>query len=296
MKHLNVYSTRLYLVEVFSYFLLAVPWLGGVLGPEVLRYGPASLTLKILMSAAIVVFIWLLRDVRRKMHSLELLKHNLSLAAIHDLKSPLTAMVASLQLIDDPDMDPEMRGKLLAVAAEGSRDMQKLIQVLLDTERMEISELVLKRQSLDAGQLIQEAVSRFLPVSKDTGIELNLPAAAGLPGMYADRDLVFRVFENLVLNAFKYSRRGGKIDISARFEGGVFYFSVSDTGQGIAPEHIEKVFGKYFRVEGQETQSRKGSGIGLYFCRLAVEAHGGKISIDSRLGSGTTVKFEVPAK
>lgn len=296
MKHLNVYSTRLYLVEVFSYFLLAVPWLGGVLGPEVLRYGPASLTLKILMSAAIVVFIWLLRDVRRKMHSLELLKQNLSLAAIHDLKSPLTAMVASLQLIDDPDMDSEMRGKLLAVAAEGSRDMQKLIQVLLDTERMEISELVLKRQSLDAGQLIQEAVSRFLPVSKDTGIELNLPAAAGLPGMYADRDLVFRVFENLVLNAFKYSRRGGKIDISARFEGGVFYFSVSDTGQGIAPEHIEKVFGKYFRVEGQETQSRKGSGIGLYFCRLAVEAHGGKISIDSRLGSGTTVKFEIPAK
>lgn len=296
MKHLNVYSTRLYLVEVFSYFLLAVPWLGGVLGPEVLRYGPANLALKILMSAAIVVFIWLLRDVRRKMHSLELLKQNLSLAAIHDLKSPLTAMVASLQLIDDPDMDPEMRGKLLAVAAEGSRDMQKLIQVLLDTERMEISELVLKRQSLDAGQLIREAVSRFLPVSKDTGIELNLPAAAGLPGMYADRDLVFRVFENLVLNAFKYSRRGGKIDISARFEGGVFYFSVSDTGQGIAPEHIEKVFGKYFRVEGQETQSRKGSGIGLYFCRLAVEAHGGKISIDSRLGSGTTVKFEIPAK
>lgn len=296
MKHLNVYSSRLYLVEVFSYFLLAVPWLGGVIGPDALRYGPASLALKILMSAAIVVFIWLLRDVRRKMHSLELLKQNLSLAAIHDLKSPLTAMVASLQLIEDPEMDPEMRGKLLAVAAEGSRDMQKLIQVLLDTERMEISELVLEKQRLNTRQLIQEAVSRFIPVSADTGISLSLPDAAELPELYADRDLVFRVFENLVLNAFKYSRRGGKIEVSARFEGGVFYFSVADTGQGIAPEHIEKVFGKYFRVEGQEAQSRKGSGIGLYFCRLAVEAHGGKISIDSRLGSGTTVKFEIPAK
>lgn len=295
MKRLSGYSSRLRLVEAFSYSLLAVPWLSGFLGADALRYGPASLALKIFLSAAIIVFIWLLRDVRRKMCALELLKQNLSLAAIHDLKSPLTAMVASLQLIDDPDIDPEMRGKLLAVAAEGSRDMQKLIQVLLDTERMEISELVLQKQPLDIGQLIQAAASRFLPVSADTGIELNLPAG-GLPGLYADRDLVFRVFENLVLNAFKYSRRGGKIDVSARFEGGVFYFSVADTGQGIAPEHIEKVFGKYFRVEGQESQSRKGSGIGLYFCRLAVEAHGGKISIDSRLGAGTTVKFELPAK
>ncbi len=295
MKRLSGYSSRLRLVEAFSYSLLAVPWLSGFLGADALRYGPASLALKIFLSAAIIVFIWLLRDVRRKMYALELLKQNLSLAAIHDLKSPLTAMVASLQLIDDPDIDPEMRGKLLAVAAEGSRDMQKLIQVLLDTERMEISELVLQKQPLDIGQLIQAAASRFLPVSADTGIELNLPAG-GLPGLYADRDLVFRVFENLVLNAFKYSRRGGKIDVSARFEGGVFYFSVADTGQGIAPEHIEKVFGKYFRVEGQESQSRKGSGIGLYFCRLAVEAHGGKISIDSRLGAGTTVKFELPAK
>jgi len=296
MIHLNVYSSRLRLVEVFSYFLLAVPWLGGFLGADALRYGPASLVLKILLSAAIIVFIWLLRDVRRKMQSLEVLKQNLSLAAIHDLKSPLTAMVASLQLIDDPDMDPEMRGKLLAVAAEGSRDMEKLIQVLLDTERMEISELVLQKHSLDPGQLIQEAASRFLPVSADTGIALNLPAAGILPALYADRDLVFRVFENLVVNAFKYCRRGGKIDVSARFVDGVFYFSVADTGQGIAPEHIEKVFGKYFRVEGQEAQSRKGSGIGLYFCRLAVEAHGGKISIDSRPGSGTTVRFELPAK
>lgn len=296
MKRLSGYSSRLRLVEAFSYSLLAVPWLGGFLGADALRYGPASLALKIFLSAAIIVFIWLLRDVRRKMYALELLKQNLSLAAIHDLKSPLTAMVASLQLIDDPDIAPEMRGKLLAVAAEGSRDMQKLIQVLLDTERMEISELVLQKQQLDIGRLIQEATSRFLSVSADTGIELSLPAGGGLPGLYADRDLVFRVFENLVLNAFKYSRRGGKIDVSARFEGGVFYFSVADTGQGIAPEHIEKVFGKYFRVEGQESQSRKGSGIGLYFCRLAIEAHGGKISINSRLGAGTTVMFEFPAK
>lgn len=296
MKNLSGYSSRLRLVEVFSYFLLSVPWLGGLPGADTLRYGPAGLAIKILLSAAIIAFILLLRDVRRKMRALELLKQDLSLAAIHDLKSPLTAMVSALQLIEDPDIDPEMRGKLLAVAAEGTRDMQKLIQVLLDTERMEISELVLQKQSLDAGQLIEEAVSRFLPVSRDTGITLSLPAGGGLPKLYADRDLVFRVFENLVLNAFKYSRRGGKIEVSARFDSGVFYFSVADTGRGIAPEHIGKVFGKYFRVEGQESQSRKGSGIGLYFCRLAVEAHGGKISIDSRVGSGTTVRFEIPEK
>lgn len=295
MKSISLYAARFRIIEIVSYFLLAVPWLGGFLGRDVLRYSAPSLVLKIGLSALIVAFIYLLRDVRRKIHSLDMLKQNLSLAAIHDLKGPLTSIIGAIQLIEDPGADPLMRDRLLGLAAQSSRDMVKLIQVLLDTERMEIAEMVVQRQELAVAPLIAEAIAALLPVSRETGIELTVSVAGGIPGIYADRDLLLRVFENLALNAFKYSRRGGKISISAVYAAGNFHFEVSDTGMGIAPENIKKVFEKYYRVEGQEKDSRKGSGFGLYFCRLAVEAHHGRIRIDSRPGLGTDVAFDIPA-
>lgn len=295
MKSISAYSARFLAIEIFSYLLLVVPWLGGLLGLDLLRYGLSELFLKAGLSAAIVVFILLLRDVRRKMQALDLLKKNLSLAAIHDLKGPLTAMIGALQVMEDHDIDAEIRDKLMVVAMQGSRDMQKLIQILLDTDRMEISRLVLQHQSLAPGKLIAEVAERFKPVAEVAGIQFSVHVPEDLPDLRADRDLIYRVFENLLLNAFKYSRRGGRVEVSAAFGEGRFRFKISDTGQGIAPEHVKKVFDKYFRVEGQESLSRKGSGIGLYFCRLAVEAHGGTIVIDSRLGTGTSVSFELPA-
>ncbi|MDT8286126.1 MAG: HAMP domain-containing sensor histidine kinase [Elusimicrobiales bacterium] len=296
MHRLSGYNARFLAIEIFSYFLLLVPWLGDFFGAELLRYGAPDLILKIGMSAAIIVFIFLLRDVRRKSRSLELLKKNLSLAAIHDLKGPLTSMIGALQLIEDNNIDLKMRDSLLSVASRSTRDMQKLIQVLLDTERMEISELALERIEVPPLQLIREAVKPLLPVAEETGVSVSLPGDKDLPVLLADRDLIVRVFENLMLNALKYSRRGGKVAVSADFSDGVLRFGVSDNGAGIAPEHVKKVFEKYFRVEGQEAQSRKGSGIGLYFCRLAVEAHGGKIVIDSAPGRGTTVTFDLPVR
>jgi len=295
MHRLSGYNTRFLAIEIFSYFLLLVPWLGDFLGAELLCYGAPDLVLKIGMSAAIIVFIFLLRDVRRKSRSLELLKKNLSLAAIHDLKGPLTSMIGALQLIEDNNIVPEMRASLLSVASRSTRDMQKLIQVLLDTERMEVSELVLDKRRVLPLQLIREAVKPLLPVAEEAGVTIELPGKKDFPALLADHDLIFRVFENLLFNALKYSRRGGRVCISADFADGVFRFTVSDSGAGIAPEHVRKVFDKYFRVEGQESRSRKGSGIGLYFCRLAVEAHGGKIVIDSVPGRGTTVTFDLPA-
>lgn len=295
MHRLSGYNARFLAIEIFSYLLLLVPWFGDFFGAELLLYGAPDLILKIGMSGAIIVFIFLLRDIRRKSRSLELLKKNLSLAAIHDLKGPLTSMIGALQLIEDNNIDPEMRASLLSVASRSTRDMQKLIQVLLDTERMEISELILDRSGVSPLQLIREAVKPLLPVAEEAGVTIELPGEKVFPSLMADRDLIFRVFENLLFNALKYSRRGGRVAISADFSDGVFRFAVSDTGSGIAPEHVRKVFDKYFRVEGQEAQSRKGSGIGLYFCRLAVEAHGGSIVIDSSPGRGTTVTFDLPA-
>ncbi|HNT97778.1 MAG TPA: HAMP domain-containing sensor histidine kinase [Elusimicrobiales bacterium] len=294
MKSISLYSARFRVIEYVSYLLLAVPWLGGLLGENFLRYTFSGLTLKLALSAAILAFIFLLRDVRRKIHSLDTLKQTLALAAIHDLKGPLTAIIGALSIVGEPKMDHGIRDKLLSVAAQSSKDMVKLIQILLDTERMEVAEILVQKRPLEVGPLIAESIAALEPVSAQTGIKLIVSADKGLPPVHADHDLLMRVLENLVLNAFKYSRRGGRIDIKSDFSGGMSRFEVSDTGAGIAPEDVKRVFEKYYRVEGQEADSRKGSGFGLYFCRLAVEAHKGRITIDSVPGRGTTVRFEIP--
>lgn len=294
MKFRSLSAARFLSLEIFSYLLLAVPWLAGVVGERFLDQGHRGLFLKIALSAAILTFIWLLHDVRRKLASLDSLRKSLSSAAIHDLKSPLTAIIGALSIVEEPGADPVVSDKLLKLAAKSSKEMIKLIQVLLDTERMEIAALALEKRGLRVEGLVKNAIAALEPVSTETGIALTVSVADGLPPLYADRDLILRVLENLVLNAFKYSRRGGKIDVKAGHSGGTFRFEVSDTGMGIAPENIKGVFEKYYRVEGQESESRKGSGIGLYFCRLAVEAHKGRIFIDSKMGVGTKVVIELP--
>ncbi len=285
METIGSYSARFRAMEMASYFLLAVPWLAGV---------AAGLFIKAALSATIAAFIWLLHDLRKKTAALEKMKKNLSYAAIHDLKSPLTSIIGALSIVEEPGVDPVVRDKLLNVAAQSSKDMVKLIRILLDTERMEIAAMVLEKSELKTGPLIKEALTILEPVSEAAGIGLTIIVDENMPPLYADHDLMIRVLENLLLNAVKYSRRGDKIELRASYASGTFSFEVSDTGIGIAPENIKKVFDKYYRVEGQESESRKGSGIGLYFCRLAVEAHKGRIDISSRLGYGTKVVLEIP--
>lgn len=294
MKNIGSYSARFRALEIASYFLPAVPWLvGGPADPAGPAW-PTGLFVKIALSAVLAVFIWLLHDLRKKTSELESMKKNLSHAAIHDLKGPLTAIIGALSIVEEPGVDPVVRDKLLNVAAQSSKDMVKLIHILLDTERMEIAAMVLEKTDLSVGPLVKDALVNLVPVSEAAGIGLTVLVEEGLPPLYADHDLMIRVLENLLLNAVKYSRRGDKIELRAGYSGGTFRFEVSDTGVGIASENIERVFEKYYRVEGQESESRKGSGIGLYFCRLAVEAHQGKINISSRPGKGTRVLVEIP--
>jgi signal transduction histidine kinase len=294
MKSIGAYSGRFRAMEIVSYFLLAVPWLAGAPWKNTFFGGTAGLLFKITLSSIIAVFIWLLRDLHKKAAALEAMKKNLSHAAIHDLKGPLTSIIGALSIVEEPGMDPVVREKLLKVAAQSSKDMIKLIRVLLDTERMETAALILDRQKLLVGQLVKDALVNLGAISEEMGIGLTVLIGEDMPPLYADHDLMIRVLENLLLNAIKYSRRGDKIELRGGYLNGAFRFEVSDTGMGIASENIERVFEKYYRVEGQESESRKGSGIGLYFCRLAIEAHKGKISISSRPGHGTRVLVEMP--
>lgn len=294
MKNLSLYSARFHILEIISYFLLLLPWLPGFLRGNALPYGTLMLTVKIVMSAAIICFIAMLRDVRKKIHSLDVLKQDMAMSAIHDLKGPLTSIIGALSIVNEPEIDPLTREKLLGVAAQSSHSMIKLIQILVDTERMEIAKLLLQPQKFDLREHLLGTIEPFRTINPELGIKLETRVADGMPAICADKDLLGRIYENLLLNAYKYSRRGAEVLISARFSGGKFLFEVRDSGMGIPADQIKTVFDKYYRVEGQEKGARKGSGLGLYFCRLAIEAHHGTIKIESRIGAGTTVLFELP--
>lgn len=293
MKNLSLYSARFRVIEAVGYLILLVPWVPDLLQGRGLPYGTLSLAVKLILTAAVLGFIFILRDVRRKINSLDILKQDLALSAIHDLKGPLTSIIGALAVIAETDMEPATRDKLLELAARDSKSMVRLIQVLVDTERMETAKLILDPRRMALGDQINECVGFFSSISADLGIKLT-SSFAKLPPVCADKDLLGRVLQNLVMNAFKYSRRGGEINIAAAFSEGLFRVEVRDTGTGIAAEHIKKVFEKYYRVEGQEQESRKGSGLGLYFCRLAVEAHGGRIWVENTEGHGAKIIFTLP--
>ncbi|MFA6435001.1 MAG: HAMP domain-containing sensor histidine kinase [Elusimicrobiales bacterium] len=294
MKNISLYSVRFRMIECIAYFMLPIPWIPDFLPVNALPYGILHLTVKIILSAVLVAFVVLLRDVRKKINSLDILKQDLSMAAIHDLKGPLTSIIGTLSLVSEPDMDLPTKEKLLNVASQSSQSMIRLIQTLVDTERMEVAKLKLQPEMFDLRSHITECMAPFNPVSVDMGIKLELEVEDKIPAIRADKELLGRVYENLLLNAFKYSRRGGEIRVSVRFSEENFYFEIKDTGSGISAEFIDKVFDKYYRVEGREQDSRKGSGLGLYFCRLAIEAHDGKIRIESKKNEGTRVFFEIP--
>jgi len=296
MKNISLYSGRFRVIEVIGYFIFLIPWIPDLLREGALSYGASDLAVKIILGAAVLAFLALLRDVRKKISSLDVLKQDLSMAAIHDLKGPLTSIIGALSLISEPDMDALTKERLLKVAADSSHSMVKLIETLVDTERMEIAKMRLQPEEFDLRTHITACLVPFDSVSGDTGIKMKLSAEAGMPLIRADKDLLGRVYENLLINAFKYSRRGGEVSIKIGFSGDIFHFEIKDAGVGISPEYINEIFGKYYRVEGREQDSRRGSGLGLYFCRLAVEAHGGTIRITSVKGEGTTVSFDIPQR
>ena len=143
--------------------------------------------------------------------------------------------------------------------------------------------------------LLEECLNGVRGTATHLGVRLEENISREFPArIRADPDLIARVILNLLHNALKYTHFGGKVSLRAFVEKGR-PLEVRDTGVGIAPEHISRLFGKYYRVEGGDQTSRRGSGLGLYFCRRVVEAYGGTISVASSVGEGTSIRFDLPA-
>ncbi|MFQ6111470.1 MAG: ATP-binding protein [Nitrospinota bacterium] len=229
-----------------------------------------------------------------RLRELERVKSDLTHMVIHDLKGPLSEIMSNLDLIMAGELAEEDR-ECFETAMTGSERMLRMINDMLDISRMEEGRLSLRKERVELDLLAEKALERLSALAAQRGISLRQKAAEGLPPVEADRQLLERVLDNILTNAITYSPEGGVVTVATEVPGGgrEVRVSVTDEGEGIAPGDRERIFEKFSQGEGGR-QRRKGAGLGLAFCRMATEAHGGRIWVESGQGRGSSFFFTIP--
>ncbi|MFN2283500.1 MAG: ATP-binding protein [Anaerolineae bacterium] len=214
---------------------------------------------------------------------------------VHDLRNPLNIMINVLELLDItlPQEVREDNQQLLEAGHSANNRMRRLVDTLLDTSRLESGEARLNLKETDIAQLIQTALTALTLSSIQKDIRFFTRVQDNLPTVMLDAERIERVLCNLLDNAVKYTLRGA-ITITAELEGNHIKVSVNDKGPGIPPAEREHVFARFTQVEGEERR-RRGFGLGLRFCYLAVQAHGGDIWVETGDdGIGSKFVFTLP--
>jgi signal transduction histidine kinase len=233
----------------------------------------------------------MLTDVTRLRH-LDEVKTGLISTVSHELKTPLTSIRLAIHVLLNEKLGPvsPQQMELLVTAREDSDRLYRVIEDLLDISRIESGEAEIKLEPVNVEELVLQATDKMRPAFRDHGITLTIKVAPDVPRLLADRSRLQLVFDNLLSNALKYTPIGGEVTIKAQLEDSMVRFAVEDTGIGIAPEFLPRIFEKFFRVPGQEQIS---SGLGLTIAKEIVEAHGGAIEATSQPGKGTKFTFTV---
>jgi len=169
--------------------------------------------------------------------------------------------------------------------------MNRLIQDLLDVAVMESGQLTIERARLSARELIVGAVDTQRPLASSSSLELRVDLDREIPDVFGDRHRLLQVFENLIGNAIKFTKAGGRITVGAASTDHEVIFRVADTGSGMAPEDLPRVFDRFWQAT---RANRQGAGLGLPITKGIVEAHGGRIWVESTPHRGTTVSFAIP--
>jgi signal transduction histidine kinase len=234
------------------------------------------------MTVIILGFVYILHKAHDELRERDSLRAALMGTLVHDLKSPVTAIVVSAKLCQEAET-PAERTRFLETILRACGKHLTMVETLIDLERLESSSLVPAAEPLSAADLLGQAREDLRPLAESIGAVVDVEAPAGLV-VTADASLLGRVVNNLLTNALKHMRRGGRVRLSAlATPDGAIRVSVKDDGPGIAPAAQRRLFQRFQRVDGDPSP---GTGLGLYFCRLAVEAHGGRIGVVSGLGAG----------
>jgi signal transduction histidine kinase len=228
---------------------------------------------------------------RASVHATQLRDQVLGVVA-HDLRNPLSTILMQASALKRQGPEPERRSlKPAEVIQRAAKRMNHLIQDLLDVALMEAGQLSIEGSRLSASQLIVEAVDMQRPLASSSSLELRVEVDPDVPEVWGDRDRLLQVFENLIGNAIKFTKAGGRITVGATSRDDEVVFWVADTGCGIESENLPRVFDRFWQAT---RAGRHGAGLGLAITKGIVGAHGGRIWVESTAGSGSTFFFTIP--
>ena len=261
----------------------------------------------------------------RDLKKVESMRDSLTAMLVHDLRTPLTTILGPLEMLQTGQfgqLDDTQR-EIIAMSTRSGYRLLGLVNELLDVSKMEGGEMTLRRALLDLPPIVDNALEQVARLNQSEAADVQCDLPPDLPPVQADEDLLCRVLINLIGNALKFTSAKGVVRLSAErcevsperlmpvpadattddattdgasADGSraAMIISIRDTGEGIPPEDQERIFEKFGQVESRKAGHKMSSGLGLAFCRLAVEAHGGRIWVESTLGEGSNFRFTLP--
>ena len=229
---------------------------------------------------------------------LDKLKAEFVSVASHELKTPINVILGYLTLLEDQIYGPVNQKQLevLATVENQAQSLSRLVQHLLDVSRFQAGAGRLEPRPLALGAFLTELEQTFQVLAVQGAVTFGVTVGAGLPDVVTwDHDRMAEVLTNLLSNAFKFTERGGRVELvaSSRADDGV-HLEVRDTGAGIPTEQLAHIFDKFFQADNQGAAAQKGSGLGLAIAKEIVEAHGGTITVESERGVGTRFAIVLP--
>ncbi|MDH7489640.1 MAG: ATP-binding protein [Anaerolineae bacterium] len=225
----------------------------------------------------------------------EKLRQNLVSDVAHELRTPLSVLQGNLRAILD-DVYPLNKEEIARLYDE-TRILARLVDDLQELAQAEAGALRFNIVPTDIGWMLQAAAARFEPAAEAKGIRLACEIPDGLPAALADPDRVSQILNNLITNALRHTPEGGQITVSATTREGFVEVSVADTGEGIAPEDLPRVFDRFWRADRSRSRAGGGAGLGLAIVRALVEAQGGRVRAFSEgLGKGSVFSFTLPTR
>ena len=206
---------------------------------------------------------------------------------MHELKTPLLALQAATELMERPDLPPQKQKIIVQMLKQEGERMKRMVQGYLELARFDSGRIKLKQEVVNLEALVAEVVEMQRPQAAQKEIGIVIATEENLPIFTGDEDKLRQLLLNLISNAIKYNRVSGQIEVRLTAVGDELTLAVEDTGPGIAPANLARLFERFYRVPGSEGYT-EGTGLGLSIAQKIVEAHHGRIQVTSELGKGTT--------
>jgi PAS domain S-box-containing protein len=238
---------------------------------------------------------WIFRDLKER-KALDKLREDLSAMIYHDLRAPLANIISSLEIMSSllSAEDSHSFTSLFEIADRSTERMQRLLSGLLDINRLESGQQIAVKQQTDINKLAGEVIESIRPMTRAKNIHVESDLSQEIPEILVDEDMIRRVMMNLIENASKFSPTGSTVKIGSYVKDNFIFVWVDDQGSGIPEKAKERIFDKF--VQLHDENSIKGLGLGLAFCRLAVQAHGGTIWIENLPQGGSRFIFTLPVE